>query len=540
MAVTRTQFCPECKHPLPEGDSFCPACAFQGALSLSARRAETRIESGATTITINSAYVSSRERVGERIDRYRLVEQIGEGGIGSVYVAEQVAPIKRMVALKIIKLGMDTRQVIGRFEAERQTLALMDHPNIAKLLDAGATDRGRPYFVMELVRGIKITDYSDQNNLSTEERIKLFIQVCAAVEHAHQKGIIHRDIKPSNILVTHQNGVPVPKVLDFGIAKATDNQRLSDETVYTAIEQFIGTPAYMSPEQAGMSGLDIDTRSDIYALGVLLYELLTGTTPLDGRRLLESGFDEIRHVIREEDPPRPSARLSTLPVSEQISAATHRHCDPPKLIRQVRGDLDWIVMKCLEKDRTRRYETASGLGRDLERYLDNEQILARPPSTAYRLKKVLQRNKLLFTAASAIALALVLGGVGTTVSLERAEKQRQLKEAAQQEASKLSEDVARSLETERKAKLSASFWQDTMHDVRPSVALGRDTTLLRETLARAVKRLELTLKDQPAIQAELSDAIGDIYTEIGDSSEAEALHNKAREFRKSVEKSTRP
>ena len=296
------------------------------------------------------------EKSGDRIGRYKLLQQIGEGGCGVVYMAEQTEPVHRRVALKVIKLGMDTKQVIARFEAERQAVALMDHPNIAKVLDAGATDTGRPYFVMELVRGIKITDYCDQNNLSTRERLDLFIQVCQAIQHAHQKGVIHRDIKPSNILVTVNDGVPVPKVIDFGIARATQG-RLTDKTLFTAFEQFIGTPAYMSPEQAVMTSLDIDTRSDIYSLGVLLYELLTGKTPFDANTLLQSGLDAMRRTIREVEPPKPSARLSTMLDAERTTTASHRQTEPPKLIHLLRGDLDWIVMKCLEKtagDATRR------------------------------------------------------------------------------------------------------------------------------------------------------------------------------------------
>ena len=349
------------------------------------------------------------EKAGDHIGHYKLLQQIGEGGCGVVYMAEQEQPIRRRVALKVIKLGMDTKAVIARFEAERQALALMDHPNIAKVLDAGATDTGRPYFVMELVRGIKITDYCDQNNLSTEERLDLFVQICHAIQHAHQKGIIHRDIKPSNILVTVHDGKPLPKIIDFGIAKATSGQVLTDKTLFTAFEQFIGTPAYMSPEQAEMSTLDIDTRSDIYALGVLLYELLTGRTPFDQEELVAAGLSEMRRIIREEEPLRPSTRISTLEAADQTTVAKRRHSEPPQLIHLVRGDLDWIVMKCLEKDRTRRYETANGLAHDILCHLNNEPVLARPPSTAYRFQKLVRRNKLAFTAAAAVLMALLVG-----------------------------------------------------------------------------------------------------------------------------------
>ncbi|MHC1763343.1 MAG: protein kinase [Verrucomicrobiia bacterium] len=365
------------------------------------------------------------EKAGDRIGRYKLLQQIGEGGCGVVYMAEQEEPVRRRVALKVIKLGMDTRSVIARFEAERQALALMDHPNIAKVLDAGATETGRPFFVMELVRGIKITEYCDQNRLSTRERLDLFIQVCHAVQHAHQKGIIHRDLKPSNILVSLHDGVPVPVVIDFGIAKATE-QRLTDKTLYTAFEQFIGTPAYMSPEQAEMSRLDIDTRSDIYSLGVLLYELLTGHTPFDFKDLLAAGLDEMRRTIREQEPARPSTRLNTLQREELTTTAKRRGTEPPRLIHLVRGDLDWIVMKCLEKDRTRRYETANGLAADIQRHLDHEPVVARPQSTTYRVRKFVRRNKLMVGAAATVAAALVLGMLVSTwqaVLATRAERQ---------------------------------------------------------------------------------------------------------------------
>ena len=347
------------------------------------------------------------ERVGTMIGRYKLLQQIGEGGCGVVYMAEQQEPVRRRVALKVIKLGMDTKQVIARFEAERQALALMDHPNIAKVLDAGATETGRPYFVMELVKGIPITRYCDENNLSTETRLDLFVQVCQAIQHAHQKGIIHRDIKPSNVLVADHDGVPVPKIIDFGIAKATTDQRLTDKTLFTAFEQFIGTPAYMSPEQAKLSGLEIDTRSDIYSLGVLLYELLTGKTPFEGSRLLEAGLDEVRRIIREEEPPRPSTRLNTLDAVEQTTLAKHRQSDAPKLVHQIRGDLDWIAMKTLEKDRSRRYETANALAMDVQRYLRQEAIVARPPSNIYRLQKLLRRNRRTLITTTAIPILIL-------------------------------------------------------------------------------------------------------------------------------------
>jgi len=360
------------------------------------------------------------EKPGDRIGRYKLREKLGEGGCGVVYVAEQEEPVRRKVALKVIKLGMDTRNVVARFEAERQALAMMDHPNIAKVLEAGATETGRPYFVMELVRGVKITEHCDQHQLSTRERLELFIKVCQAVQHAHQKGIIHRDLKPSNILVTVNDGAPVPKVIDFGIAKATEG-RLTALTVYTDLHQFIGTPAYMSPEQATMTSLDIDTRSDIYTLGVLLYELLTGRTPFDSKELMAQGLDALRRTIREKEPARPSTRLSTMLAGDLTTTAKKRASEPPTLIRQVRGDLDWIVMKCLEKDRARRYETANGLAMDLQRHLGNEPVAARPPSRLYELQKTVRRHRLGFAAVAAVISVLAAGVVVSTRQAARAQ-----------------------------------------------------------------------------------------------------------------------
>ncbi len=357
------------------------------------------------------------ESAGERIGNYKLLEQIGEGAFGVVWVAEQERPVRRRVALKIIKPGMDTKEVIARFEQERQALALMDHPNIARVLDAGATELGRPYFVMELVRGIRITDYCDQAQLPTAARLALFIKVCHAVQHAHQKGIIHRDLKPSNILVTLHDGVPVPKVIDFGVAKATQQQRLTDLTIYTQFEQMIGTPLYMSPEQAEMSGLDIDTRSDIYSLGVLLYELLTGRTPFDPKDLMSQGLDEIRRTIREQEPKKPSTFIQTMAFALRTTVGQHRQLDGAKLAGLIRGDLDWIVMKALEKDRARRYGTAASFAGDIQRHLDNEPILARPPGRLYRVRKLMRRNKATCAAVAAVVAALL---AGTAVSIWQA------------------------------------------------------------------------------------------------------------------------
>jgi eukaryotic-like serine/threonine-protein kinase len=435
-----------------------------------------------STVKLEFANAGLDEAVGQTIGRYKLLEKVGEGGCGVVYVAEQTEPVRRRVALKVIKLGMDTKQVVARFEAERQALAMMDHPNIAKVLDAGATEAGRPYFVMELVRGIKITDYCDRNNLTTKARLDLFTKVCQAIQHAHQKGIIHRDIKPSNILVTLHDGVPVPKVIDFGIAKATDG-RLTDATVYTQLHQFIGTPAYMSPEQAEMSGLDVDTRSDIYSLGVLLYELLTGKTPFDPAELMSQGVDAIRKTICEQEPVRPSTRLATLLVEELTTTAKRRSVDSSKLMRQLKGDLDWIVMKCLEKDRTRRYESASGLAADLLRHLNNQPVVARPPSTAYRLQKAWRRNKLVYGSVAAITAALLLASIisGASYVRERTARVNEQAQRLEAEQQRLAAEASAAGERQQRSRVEALAYATDMNLILQALELnnlGRGQELL--------------------------------------------------------------
>ena len=458
------------------------------------------------------------EEPGDRIGRYKLLQQIGEGGYGVVFMAEQEEPVRRRVALKIIKPGMDTRSVVARFEAERQALALMDHPNIAKVFDAGSTESGRPYFVMELIRGIRITEYCDQNSLTTEERLKLFVQVCQAVQHAHQKGVIHRDIKPSNILVTAaETGAAVPVVIDFGIAKATTNQRLTDKTLFTAFEMLIGTPAYMSPEQAALTSVDLDTRTDIYSLGVLLYELLTGSTPFETRELLKAGLDEIRRVIREQEPAPPSTRLSKMRGADLTIVAQHRKSEPPNLIRAVSGDLDWIAMKAMEKDRTRRYETANGLALDVQRFLADEVISARPPSKSYRFQKILLRNKLLFSGIGVIAALLVLSLIVISASLAR---ERHARRDADNDKQKAETEAAKSQQV-------TQFFKDMLQGVGPSAARGRNTEMLREILDRTAQRVGEQMTNQPVVEAELRRLIGGLYLEIGVYDEAEKMHHAA-------------
>jgi serine/threonine protein kinase/tetratricopeptide (TPR) repeat protein len=488
------------------------------------------------------------EGAGVAVGPYKLLEQIGEGGMGAVYMADQQAPVRRRVAIKIIKPGMDTRRVIARFEAERQALALMDHPNIARVLDAGATESGRPYFVMELVRGVPITEFCDQHNLPISQRLELFSLVCQAVQHAHQKGIIHRDIKPSNVLVTLHDGRPVPKVIDFGIAKAT-GQQLTDKTLFTDFNQLIGTPLYMSPEQAELSGLDIDTRSDIYSLGVLLYELLTGTTPLERDRLKKAAYDEVRRIIREEEPPRPSTRVSSLEHS-QPSMAAMRHTEPRKLCHMLQGDLDWIVMKALEKDRTRRYATAAGLAADVQRHLSDQPVEACPPSTVYRFGKFVRRNRVALTTAAVVLVALAAGSVISTwqaVRATRAERladarleteaaaraaeaqQRKVAEVQRREAEKQRESAEANFQKARQAvdEYFTLISENKLFDVPGLQPLRKE---LLESALRFYQQSALEHTDNPAVLADLAVThlrLAQVYTSLNRNDDSIAAIGRA-------------
>jgi tetratricopeptide (TPR) repeat protein len=452
--------------------------------------------------------------------------------MGVVWMAEQTKPVLRKVALKVIKPGMDSRQVIARFEAERQALAMMDNVNIARVLDAGTTESGLPYFVMELIHGVPITQYCDDGHLTPRERLELFMPVCQAIQHAHQKGIIHRDIKPSNVMVTLYDGKPVPKVIDFGVAKATE-QRLTERTLFTQYGTMVGTLEYMSPEQAEMSALGADTRSDIFSLGVLLYELLTGSTPLTRKRLKDAAYGEILRMIREEEPPKPSTRL-TESGEVMASIAAQRHMEPAKLTKLVRGELDWIVMKTLEKDRNRRYETASSLAADVQRYLADEAVEARHPTRTYRLKKFIRRNKVGVLAGSAIAAALITGLILASLGLiqARREANRADYEAgvarAQEEIAKNQENIART--QLKRSNEVAQFLTEMLNAPRPWASVGQDTALLRSILDNAAVRIAAELKEEPEVAAELSGVIGFTYWSIGEFKKSEAIYNQAIEL----------
>ncbi len=534
------------------------------------------VPNGANLPPLTTEAIAS-EAPGSAIGPYKLLERIGEGGMGLVFMADQERPIKRRVALKIIKPGMDSRQVLARFEAERQALAMMDHQNIARVLDGGATEAGRPYFVMELVHGVPITQYCDLNRLTLRERLELFLPVCQAIQHAHQKGIIHRDIKPSNILVTLYDGQPVPKVIDFGIAKATD-QRLTEKTMFTQFGMLVGTFEYMPPEQAEMSALGVDTRSDVYSLGVVLYELLTGTTPLERERLRDAAYDEIVRRIREEEPPPPSTRLSTTKAIASI--ASQRKSPPSALARLVRGELDWIVMKCLEKDRTQRYPTVSSLATDLLRYLNDEPVEACPPSPLYRMKKFVRKHRGPVLAVSLVVLALIAGVLGTTWGLITSVHARTA-ESQQRQRAEANEATARAAaESARLAKIAAEEQQsraetgerlagerlqqvevekqiatavkdfmlnkllvqtDTEAQADALLAVGRSSQdaeldppisvlLDRASAELAPGRIELNFANQPLVQAELLQTIGFTYLKIGRSSDAIAHLKRARDL----------
>jgi serine/threonine protein kinase len=455
------------------------------------------------------------EGAGTLIGPYKLLEQIGEGGFGIVFLAEQEQPIHRTVALKVLKPGMDTKQVLARFESERQALALMDHPHIARVLDAGATDSGRPYFVMELVKGVSITEFCCKNQLPLEARLKLFLDVCYAIQHAHHKGVIHRDIKPTNVLVTLYDGVPVVKVIDFGVAKALV-QKLTERTLSTAHGQMIGTPAYMSPEQAEIRGLDIDTRTDVYALGVLLYELLTGTTPLEGERLREAGYAELQRLIREEDAPRPSMRLSSLGNSTAVLA---RNCglDVRRFAPFLAGDLDWVVMKALEKDRNRRYATPGNFAEDIERYLRHEAVLARPPSTMYKVKKFAQRNRAAVLTGIAITAALLMGSAVATwqaVVATRAEQKALAAARAEKEAKQMAQ--AREAETKAVLKFVENRVFAAARPEQQAGGLGHDVTL-RQAVKAALPFVEKSFTDQPLIEARLRMTLGQSFFYLGEA-----------------------
>jgi serine/threonine protein kinase/tetratricopeptide (TPR) repeat protein len=462
------------------------------------------------------------ESPGDVLGPYKLLQLIGEGGFGAVYLAEQQHPVRRRVALKVIKLGMDTRQVVARFEAERQALALMEHPNIAKVLDAGATDAGRPYFVMEYVAGVPVTEYCDSANLTTRDRLEIFIPVCRAVQHAHQKGVIHRDLKPNNVLVTLHDGAPVPKVIDFGIAKVVDG-RLTERTLFTEHRQIVGTPQYMSPEQAWTSGLDVDTRSDVYSLGVILYELLTGTTPFPGDELRGRGYAEIQRIIREVEPQPPSTRLSTLGATLSDVAA-RRRTEPRRLGQLVRGELDWVALRCLEKDRTRRYDSAGDLADDVQRFLRNEVVRARPPGWGYTVRKTLRRHRVALSAGAAVATAIVLGLCVAIAGLVHANRQRFAAEQARGAEAEQRAAAVTARDRAERAREQAVAVNALLHQLFVSVNRRRtgDEASMRKALDDAAAKVDAgSLAEEPDVEAAVRSTLGNAYASWGIYREAE-------------------
>jgi serine/threonine protein kinase/tetratricopeptide (TPR) repeat protein len=500
------------------------------ALLLAHQEASGILEAPPPGLDVSVENRPSTEGVGSPIGPYKLLEQIGGGGMGVVYMAEQLRPVRRKVALKIIKPGMDSGQVIARFEAERQALTMMDHPNIAKVLDAGTTDAGRPYFVMELVKGIPITDYCDQARLTTRERLELFMQVCHAMQHAHQKGVIHRDLKPTNVLVTLHDDKPVPKVIDFGIAKAAGHV-LTNLTLFTNYAQMLGTPLYMSPEQAQISGLDVDTRSDVYSLGVLLYELLTGTTPFDKQRLHQAAYDEMRRIIREENPPKPSTRLSSMG-AKLTTISAHRHTNPKRLGQLVRGELDWIVMKALEKERSRRYETANGFARDIERYLADEPVEACPPSAWYRFRKFARRHSVALATALALVVAVLLAVAGLVANNRLVRRERNQKESALSRVLQEKERADQNLVRARQAVKEHL----TLTAGNQRLKEGDFHELRRNLLESAIPFYEEFVKqksDDPALEVERGRAYGDlalVREELGQFDQALSAHERRRDI----------
>ena len=462
------------------------------------------------------------------IGLYKLREIIGEGGFGVVYVAEQEKPVRRKVALKVIKPGMASRDVIARFEAERQALALMDHPNVAKVLDAGATESDQPYFVMELVKGTSITEFCDSQRLSTRQRLELFVDVCRAVQHAHQKGIIHRDLKPSNVMVTMRDDRPIPKVIDFGVSKAL-SQRLTDKTVYTAYGQMLGTPLYMSPEQAQLNEIDVDTRSDVYSLGVLLYELLTGTTPFDKATLHKSGFDEMRRIIREVDPPRPSIRVSTLEVEALSTVSDRRRVDPRRLSQSLRGELDWIVMKALEKDRNRRYESASTFANDVERYLNDEPVQACPPSSAYRFRKFVRRRKAALVSTVIVAASLV-GASG--ISVWQAVYALRAKGVAESSTEVAEQRQLEAIREASRARAVSDLLEEMINSASPATGKGAEYTV-RELLDSFSAKYDERVGQDPEVEATVRAIIGRTYGTLRDYDKSEPQLRRALELRRS-------